>query len=243
MKGRKKLLVSFISVLCFGLLAPSITSCDNGTVGLEFSLLEDGSAYSVKASKFSFQTKMSIPETYKGKPVTVIEKLAFHQINKKVTKLKEIEIPSSITTIGENAFNGSGLTSVTIPDSVTSIGDSAFWGCSSLTNISLGNGLNSISYGTFAACTSLESITIPDGVTSISEEAFYGCSSLTSIVIPDSVTSIYQEAFSECSSLTTVYYTGTEEQWNSISIQLSNYSGGDTNEELTNANIIYNYEG
>ena len=45
-------------------------------------------------------------------------------------------IPSSVTSIGEYAFEScSGLTSVTIPSSVTSIGRYAFDGCNGLTSI------------------------------------------------------------------------------------------------------------
>jgi hypothetical protein len=42
-------------------------------------------------------------------------------------------------------------------------------------------------------------------------------------------------AFSSCESLTTVYYKGGDADWARISIDYFN-------ENLTNANIIYNYE-
>lgn len=50
--------------------------------------------------------------------------------------VKSVEIPDSVTSIGNAAFGGcKNLTSVTIPDSVTSIGDYAFNYCTSLTSI------------------------------------------------------------------------------------------------------------
>ncbi len=82
-------------------------------------------------------------------------------------------IPTSVTRIGHNAFNGcSGLTSLTITNSVTSIGDHAFCKCKDLT-----------------------SIIIPNSVTEIGDHAFRGCSSLTSVTISNSVTSIGLCAF------------------------------------------------
>jgi hypothetical protein len=71
-------------------------------------------------------------------------------------------------------------------------------------------------------------------VTTIGDFAFYNCTGLTSIVIPDSVTSIGSSASEGCSGLTDVYYTGTEKQWEAISIDSYNSS-------LTNATIHYNY--
>ena len=59
--------------------------------------------------------------------------------------------------------------------------------------------------------------------------------SLTKITIPDSVISIGREAFFNCSSLATIYFTGIQEQQDTISI-----SSG--NDELENANIVYSYE-
>ena len=79
----------------------------------------------------------------------------------------------------------------------------------------------------------ITSVVIEDGVTSIGNYAFYNCSSLTEITIPDGVTSIGDYAFSYCRSLTDVYYGGSEEEWQNISID-------EGNEPLLNADIHFN---
>ena len=96
------------------------------------------------------------------------------------TTLQSIEIPNSITSIGERAFyNCSKLTGITIPDSVISIGTSAFTSCSNLTSITIPDSVISIGDNAFSACSSLQSITIGNNVTSIGNWVFGGCSSLT----------------------------------------------------------------
>ena len=119
--------------------------------------------------------------------------------------LTSIEIPSSVTSIGHDAFyKCSGLTSMEIPAGVTKIGDRAFLGCSGLTSIEIPSSVTSIGNYAFYGCSGLTSIEIPEGVTSIENGAFKGCSGLTSIKIPSSVTSIKNEAFEDCIGLTSI---------------------------------------
>lgn len=73
------------------------------------------------------------------------------------SKLEEIIIPKSVTTIEYRAFAlCSKLKSITIPNKVTKIGKEAF-----------------------IVCNSLEKAIIPKSVTSLGKDIFYGCDKVT----------------------------------------------------------------
>ena len=142
-----------------------------------------------------------IQEYVSGYLVSGIESDAFRDCR----SLTSINIPSSVTSIGESAFEDCrSLTSINIPSSVTSIGDGAFLGCRSLTSINIPSSVTSIGQRAFYSCESLTSINFPSSVTSIGQRAFWNCNSLTSINIPSSVTSIGESAFQNCNSLTSI---------------------------------------
>ncbi len=124
------------------------------------------------------------------------------------TTLEEIILPDTLTTIGDTAFAMSGLTDIVIPDSVTSLGGEVFPG-SSLKTIVIGNGVTTLKASLFEQCAYLTTVTIGKGVKTIDAWVFQGCNKLT-----------------------TVNYTGTQSEWNAISINDST---------LKTLTINYNY--
>ena len=180
-------------------------------------------------SNYAFSGCLSLTSAKIPDSVTNIGDYAFGGCGNMVS----VNIPTSVTSIGGWAFRYCmSLTSVEIPDSVTSLGHQAFEGCRDLTNAIIGEGVTSIGDAAFFDCDSLTSVEIPDSVTSIGNSAFCDCAKLTSVVIGDSVTSIGYEAFGYCESLTDVYYKGTAEAWDLITI-------ASNNEYLTNATRYY----
>lgn len=141
---------------------------------------------------------VDIPSQKDGVPVVMISGAAFEDCN----KITQVNIPSSITKIGDNAFeNCIMLTKVVFEGENCEIGNAAFKTCG-LTDITLPSGLKKIADETFYDCAALVSIEIPETVEVIGSEAFRICKSLARVDIPASVEVIKKNAFLGCTSVT-----------------------------------------
>ena len=98
-------------------------------------------------------------------------------------------VPGSVITIGDFAFSScSSLTGVTLPSSLTSIGDDAFYD-TELTNVTIPNSVTTLGSYAFNSW-SLTNAVIGSGVTSIGSDAFYYCIRLLAITV-DPANSFY----------------------------------------------------
>ncbi len=139
--------------------------------------------------------------------------------------LKTVKLPSGLTKINWQLFShATGLEEIVIPDTVESIDPYAFEHCTSLKSIVIPKSVQFIGHGAFRNCESLTHVAIPEGITEIKMETFNQCNSMTEIVIPQSVTVIEQEAFWVCKKLKNVYFSGTEQEWEAITVGTSNYA-------------------
>ncbi len=100
---------------------------------------------------------------------------------------------SNITSVGESAFEDTGLTSVALPTTVKEIAANTFKDCSNLKNVNLGC-ITSIGESAFEFCYALESIEFPETLISIGDLAFEG-TNLKEVVLPSSISFIGREAF------------------------------------------------
>ena len=182
-----------------------------------------------------------IPSEIEGLPVTAISVGAFY-----LSTITSIEIPNTVTSIGEMAFLGcTSLKSVKLSTGVAKIDKNAFGSCSALREVQVAkdnpnfSSLDGVLYSKaqdtlviYPAAKTDAAYTIPGGVTSVAMYAFSENPYLETIAIPNSLIKVGDSAFFNCKNLHSVSYNGTEEEWNQITIGL-------LNEKLTGANIQY----
>lgn len=207
MKAKNYLFLIISSILCmsniqvFAYESDLAVKNEDGVI-IYYKYIKDGSELEVAENSYS--GKVNIPEevTYKNNTlkVTSIADQAFWGSN-----VTSVSIPNSVTNIGYEAFrNCYRLTSVTMGNGVSRIKGHAFRACEKLASINISNSLSIIEKCVFAECKSLKSITIPSSVSTLDVGSFQVCSSLSTIIIPKSVTSIEGNVFWGCSNLDTI---------------------------------------
>lgn len=115
------------------------------------------------------------------------------------SNVKYVHVPDGMTTIGNEAFNGSSLRSIDLPGQMHSIGEWAFYDCRSLTRVGMPATLDTMGEGCFHSCSHLTSVDIPDGLRTVPEGAFFMCNSLSDITWGNAVEVIDTCAFGDCS--------------------------------------------
>ncbi|CAJ1955747.1 unnamed protein product [Cylindrotheca closterium] len=113
---------------------------------------------------------------------------------------------SALRTIGERVFfNCFSLLEIEIPSSVTSIGDHAFWGCRSMTKVRFiqegGSSLKTIGIEAFCYCSSLTEVNIPSSVETIQSGAFKYCKCLARVFFQEGLKTIESGVFIDCIEL------------------------------------------
>ena len=149
--------------------------------------------------------------------------------------LESIVLPENLKTIPSRTFyNCDNLTEVYIPGTVTEISEEAFKYCVKLESVIIGTDkqIRSLAMrsGLFPVAQASDETAL-----NIGQGAFENCSSLVFVSIDKSLTSIGENAFNECGKITDIFYNGSEEDWNKITV-------GKNNDDILSARKHYNTE-
>lgn len=138
-----------------------------------------------------------------------IVRMSGSELSDRYNKLIIAPEVNGVATVGiaENGFQyASNLKEIVLPDSIESIGNNAFWGCSSLKALSnsadelfegqirLPANCKTVGSAAFMDCNLIDYIVLNSALTTIGEHAFASCQ-LNEVYIPQSVTSIGNAAF------------------------------------------------
>ena len=172
-----------------------------------------------KIGSYAFHGCIALKDVTLPENVTDIGAYAF----KDCMSLEQLFVPDSVCFIGDGAFSGcTGLSDVRLSESLKAIGNSVFSGCENLTEVTLPDRIESVGWRAFENCKKLTEMILPPKVKTVGWYAFSGCSDLGGVILPASVTVIEPYTFASCSSLGFVYFTGSDTQWNSISVAQGN---------------------
>ena len=146
-----------------------------------------------------------------------ITKIPYHAFYK-CSQLTTVEIPASVTEMGENdVFEGcKNLTSITVADGNTSftVEDGILYNADKTAvlicppgksgDVTLPNTVTRIAGSAFKGCAKLTGVTLHEGISSIENVVFDGCNGLTTLTLPASLTSLGNGAFDNCAGLTSL---------------------------------------
>ena len=129
---------------------------------------------------------VNIPAEINGFPVTKIScRFDFQDY---------VNLPDSLTEIGNETFLFSSIKEINFPNSLIKIGSSAFRNCHELTKVDFPNSIKIIEDYAFYDCRNIKNLYIPDSVEKIGEQAFY-LIDFEEVSIPSTLTDIGENAF------------------------------------------------
>ncbi len=183
----------------------------------DYQLNDEGTGYIIKTFvNKNYEGDLVIPSSFNGLPVTELST----QLFRNTSKLGTVTIPNSVTTLGNELFDRSGVKKVIFGNGATEISAYCCNYCSQLTEIVLPEGITKINSNAFYRTGLSGLLYLPDSVESVNSYAF-AYTNIEVVRFGVNFASLDYTAFSSCSKL----YEGVNESTKVANQRIKNYMG------------------
>lgn len=165
------------------------------------SIIIPGNIKTICSSAFGNCTSLETVEIQEG--VTTLNAINHFR---GCSKLKDISLPSTLTSLGSYTFvDCTSLTNILIPSNIDTIGEETFENCTSLKTVVIPSNVKTVKFRAFRNCSNLETVEIQEGVENIEGQVFDDCTKLSNVKIPSTVKELLYGVFDDCTNLGNVY--------------------------------------
>lgn len=196
------------------------------TSGLQFYSYYSGEVnakgYEVAAGYEGTAEHIVIPDYYKGLPVLKIADKAFDGSAEGNYSIKKVTLPDTLVEIGNQAFNRcKALTDLEIPSSLRSLGTNVFYEVPLSGTLTLSGEIEVIPSRCFQG-TRYSKVVLEEGITELGAHCFTMGYTLETVILPKSIQKIDAVAF-WLQPVEKFFYAGTEDDWIFVEISSSKY--------------------
>lgn len=166
--------------------APGHTSLNVGTGFTAYNLLADGfDAYNSNLPNF---VHYEFPSENDNNVYYAVDGIIYRRLNSTQTMLANvpcaitaITIPNTVKQIPDSCFKSHKVKNVVVPDSVTSMGEDCFQSCTLLETVVLGSGVTTLAANAFNACPNLKSFVSKSDSLLLDHSVFISCPKLSAM--------------------------------------------------------------
>ena len=167
------------------ILLPMVVSAYDVCIdGIYYNIVSKAKTAEVTFGENKYQGEITIPSEFEYDGSTYMVTGIGNDAFKDCQDMTKIELPPSITILGDQAFYGCRFSKITIPQNVESIGKYCFLG-NRFKSITIPASVNTLKTSVFKSCVYLKDVHIDGYIENIDDNVFLYCEALTAVHILD----------------------------------------------------------
>ena len=173
------------SLFLLAILLPMVANAYDVCIGdIYYNIVSKTKTAEVTYGENKYQGEITVPADFEFDGITYTVTGIGNDAFNGCRYMTKIELPSSITILGDQAFYGCKFSEINIPQNVVSIGKYCFKGCE-FKSVTIPASVKALKLGAFKDCIYLADVFIDGYIENIDDNVFLFCEALTAVHIQD----------------------------------------------------------